>query len=296
LWVFSILSPDFTVVGVFRVQILSHFLLKPYVCRCRYYDGTVLPAPASTPASMEGGESKKREGRNEAIIGNGGGRYYTVRVGRASVPPRQQRRQDLGAHWYPSNVVMMDRGAGGKEGALELWLAIFIQWEDACQFVDCGNGNGSSGRVAMDYFAFDAIKDAKGYLTGEGRAGADNNNGPGTAVDAPSRTKDTEVGQKTEREGKGGMRKEEPRTADAVAMPAAIAKTLLLRLRKKTNGGWGSSSLPMAPLWPRQQQHDHLTTTDVMFGAVVERSNLPRAMFVFYLHMGIGEIHWWWEE
>jgi hypothetical protein len=88
----------------------------------------------------------------------------------------------------------------------------------------------------MDYFAFDAIKDAKRYLTGEGRAGADNNNGRGTAVDAPSRTKDTEVGQKTEREGKGGMRKEEPRTADAVAMPAAIAEMLLLRLRKKTNG------------------------------------------------------------
>ncbi len=27
---------EFTVVGIFRVQILPHFVLKPYVCRCRY--------------------------------------------------------------------------------------------------------------------------------------------------------------------------------------------------------------------------------------------------------------------
>jgi hypothetical protein len=36
MWVFSILSPDFTMVGIFRLQILPHFVLKPYVCRCRY--------------------------------------------------------------------------------------------------------------------------------------------------------------------------------------------------------------------------------------------------------------------
>ncbi len=36
LWVFSILSADFTMVWIFKVQILPHFVLKPYVCRCRY--------------------------------------------------------------------------------------------------------------------------------------------------------------------------------------------------------------------------------------------------------------------
>ncbi len=46
----------------------------------------------------------------------------------------------------------------------------------------------------MEYSAFDAIKDAKRYLTGEGRAGADNNDGRGTAINVPSTTKDTEVG------------------------------------------------------------------------------------------------------
>ncbi len=46
----------------------------------------------------------------------------------------------------------------------------------------------------MDYSAFDAIKDSKRYLMGKDKAGADNNNGHGAAIDAPSATKDTEVG------------------------------------------------------------------------------------------------------
>jgi hypothetical protein len=29
-----------------------------------------------------------------------------------------------------------------------------------------------------------------------------------------------------------------------------------------------------------------------MLAAAAEQSKLPRAMFVFYLHMGMGEIHW----
>ncbi len=41
--------------------------------------------------------------------------------------------------------------------------------------------------------AFNAIKDAERYLTGEGGAGADNNNGCSAAINAPSTTKDTEV-------------------------------------------------------------------------------------------------------
>ena len=33
-------------------------------------------------------------------------------------------------------------------------------------------------------------------------------------------------------------------------------------------------------------------TTDAMLAVAAEQSKLPRAMFVFYLHMGMGKIHW----
>jgi hypothetical protein len=33
-------------------------------------------------------------------------------------------------------------------------------------------------------------------------------------------------------------------------------------------------------------------TRDAMLAEVAEQSKLPREMFVFYLHMGMGEIHW----
>ncbi len=59
--------------------------------------------------------------------------------------------------------------------------------------VNCGNGNSSLGRVVMEYSAFDAIKDAKRYLKGEGGVGTDNAGGCGTAINAPFATKDTEV-------------------------------------------------------------------------------------------------------
>jgi hypothetical protein len=32
--------------------------------------------------------------------------------------------------------------------------------------------------------------------------------------------------------------------------------------------------------------------TDAMLAAATEQSKLPRAMFVFYLHIGMGKIHW----
>jgi hypothetical protein len=73
-------------------------------------------------------------------------------------------------------------------------LAIFVQWEDARCFIDCSNGDGSSGRVPVEYSIFDTIKDAKRYLTGEGKVGADIDDGHGAAIDAPSMTKNTEVG------------------------------------------------------------------------------------------------------
>jgi hypothetical protein len=56
----------------------------------------------------------------------------------------------------------------------------------------------------VEYSAFDAIKDSKRYLTGEGGAGADNDDGRGAAINTLSATKDTEVGQGKEGRGKGG--------------------------------------------------------------------------------------------
>jgi hypothetical protein len=35
---------------------------------------------------------------------------------------------------------------------------------------------------------------------------------------------------------------------------------------------------------------------DTMSVAAVEQSKLPRAVFVFYLHMGMGKMHWREEE
>jgi hypothetical protein len=32
--------------------------------------------------------------------------------------------------------------------------------------------------------------------------------------------------------------------------------------------------------------------TDAMSAAAAEQSKVPRATFVFYLHMGMGKIHW----
>jgi hypothetical protein len=34
------------------------------------------------------------------------------------------------------------------------------------------------------------------------------------------------------------------------------------------------------------------TLTDAMSAAAAEKSKLPRELFVFYFHMGMGEIHW----
>jgi hypothetical protein len=82
---------------------------------------------------------------------------------------------------------------------------------------------------------------------GEGGAEADNNNNPDAVINVLSTTKDTEVGQETEGGGKGGMGKEEPRTADVVATPAVVATTVVA-LEEKTNGGQWSSSPPIAPL------------------------------------------------
>jgi hypothetical protein len=50
----------------------------------------------------------------------------------------------------------------------------------------------------------------------------------GAAIDAPSTSKDTEVGQGTEGGGKGGMGKEEPRTADAIAMPTVVTTAVVM--------------------------------------------------------------------
>jgi hypothetical protein len=58
---------------------------------------------------------------------------------------------------------------------------------------------------------------------GEGRAGVDNNDRCGAAINVPSATKDTEVGQGTEGGGKGRPVKEESRTANAIAMPPVVA-------------------------------------------------------------------------
>jgi hypothetical protein len=63
---------------------------------------------------------------------------------------------------------------------------------------------------------------------GEGRVGADNNDGRGTAINVPSAMKDTEVRQGTEGGGKGGTRKEEPRTADAFATPAVVTAVVVM--------------------------------------------------------------------
>jgi hypothetical protein len=63
--------------------------------------------------------------------------------------------------------------------------------------------------------------------TGEGGMGVDNNDRRGAAINAPSATKDTEVGQGKEGGQKGGMEKEEPRTADSVAMPAVVAAAVV---------------------------------------------------------------------
>jgi hypothetical protein len=63
-----------------------------------------------------------RRGEGPHCWQQGGGRYYAIRVRRASVPPQQQCHQDSGA--CPSspskNVVRTDGGAGGKKGTVEL--------------------------------------------------------------------------------------------------------------------------------------------------------------------------------
>jgi hypothetical protein len=147
-------------------------------------NGTVLPAPALSPTSVEGGWGKKEEGGNDGQ-GEGGG--VIRHQGQAHVRlPWRRCCHDLGARPSPldNEVVMTDGGVGGKEGNVELRLAIFVRWEDARQFSDCSNGDDSSRRVAMEYSAFNAIKDAKRYLMGEGGAGADNNQGRGAAINA----------------------------------------------------------------------------------------------------------------
>ncbi len=79
----------------------------------------------------------------------------------------------------------------------------------------------------MEYSAFNTIKDAKRYLMGEGRVGADNTDGRGTAINAQSAMKDTDVGHGREGGENGGTGKEEPRTADAIATPAIIAAVVV---------------------------------------------------------------------
>jgi hypothetical protein len=79
----------------------------------------------------------------------------------------------------------------------------------------------------MEDSAFNEIKDTERYLTGEGRAGADNDDGRGAAIDVPYATKDTEVGQGTEGGKGGGMGKEELRTADTVVTPSVLAAAVI---------------------------------------------------------------------
>jgi hypothetical protein len=118
----------------------------------------------------------------------------------------------------------------------------------------------TSGRVAVEYFAFGAIKDAKRYLTGEGGVGADNDDGRGAAINAPSTTKDTEVGQGTEGGGKRGMGKDEPRTVDAVAMPTIVAAAVVaLEEENKRRAGelltaYGSIATKTMTMQPLQRQ------------------------------------------
>ena len=92
----------------------------------------------------------------------------------------------------------------------------------------------------MEYSTYIAIKDAKRYLMGEGGAGADIDR-RGTAINAPSATKDTEVGQGTERGRKGQTGKEEPRTADTIAMPAIIAAAVVAL--EEENNWWAGELL-----------------------------------------------------
>ncbi len=99
----------------------------------------------------------------------------------------------------------------------------------------------------MEYSTFNAIKDTKRYLTGEGGAGMDNNNGPGAAINAQYATKDKEVGQGTEGGGKGGTGKEDPRQRTPSQRPPSLPPRLS-RLRREMSGGWGMSYPPMAPL------------------------------------------------
>ncbi len=68
---------------------------------------------------------------------------------------------------------------------------------------------------------------ALGGLPWSTQLGVDNNNRHSTAINAPSTTKDTEVGQETEGGGKVGAGKEEPRTADAIATPAVVAAPVI---------------------------------------------------------------------
>jgi hypothetical protein len=111
----------------------------------------------------------------------------------------------------------------------------------------------------MEYSAFNAIKDAKRYLMGGGGAGADID-GRGAAINAPSATKDTEVGQGTEGRGKGGTGKEEPRTVDAIAMPTIIAAAVVaLEEENKWRAGellttYGSIANKTKKMQPLQSQ------------------------------------------
>ncbi len=87
--------------------------------------------------------------------------------------------------------------------------------------------------------------------TGEDGAGTDNNDGCGSAINAPSATKNTDVGRGTEGGGKWGRgRKSRGQRMLLQFQPSSPLR--LSCLRRKTNGGWGSFLPPMALLQPRQ--------------------------------------------
>ncbi len=143
----------------------------------------------------------------------------------------------------------------------------------------------------MEFSAFDGVKDAERHLTKEGRVGADNAGGHGAAIDVPSATKDTELGKGQRGEERWGrLRKSQEQRTPLQYPPSLLPQSS--HLRRITNGGRGSPHC----LWLHCAQYNDdatiATMTDVMLVPAVEQSKLPRAMFVFYLHMGMGEIHW----
>ncbi len=152
--------------------------------------------------------------------------------------------------------------SAAKDAAMLRW-AINDFFPPAVRGPGGGRNGGSGGARTEDIAVGDNHPNPRGEhaawvvstrdapSTGEGGAGVGNNDRRGAAIDVLSAMKDTEVEQGTEGGGKGGTGKVEPRTGDAIAMPPSLLPQLL-RLRRKTNGGQGSSSLPMAPLQPRQ--------------------------------------------